>query len=86
MALVPTVVANGPKICELAKAKHGTVKAFAASIGRHPNAITNMHQPRCQVVSVKSLTKIAEALGVDISEITLSGDAEPTERPASEAA
>jgi transcriptional regulator with XRE-family HTH domain len=83
MALVPTVVADGPKICELAKAKHGTVKAFADSIGRHPNAITNMHQPRLSVVSVKALTKIAEALGVDISEITL---APKTEQPGNKAA
>ena len=71
MALVPTVTADGTKICELAKAKHGTVKAFADSIGKSPNAIWNMRQARFRTVGVKNLTKIADALGVPLSEITL---------------
>ena len=71
MPAVPTVTADGAKICELARAQHGTVKAFALSIGKHPNAITNMRQPRFREVYVKSLTKIADALGVPLSEITL---------------
>ena len=62
------------------KLRNFSVKAFAISIGRHPNAITNMHQARFQVVSVKALTKIAVALGVDISEITLAGEDEPAEQ------
>jgi len=82
MPLVPTVIADGAKICELAKAKHGTVKAFAASIGRHPNAITNMCQPRFRVVAVKSLAKVADGLGVPLSEITLPSSAAQDEESA----
>ena len=82
MPAVPTVTADGAKICELAKAQHGTVKAFAASIGKHPNAITNMRQARFRVVYVKSLTKIADALGVPLSEITLPDDGEDDESEA----
>jgi hypothetical protein len=81
MALVPTVVADGAKICELAKARHGSVKAFAISIGRHPNAIWNMRQARFRDVSVKSATQIASALGVEVSEITITDEAEPEDGP-----
>ena len=71
MALVPTVIADGVKICDLAREKHGTVTAFAHSIGKNPNAIWNMRRRRWRVVSVKNITAYAEALGVDVADITL---------------
>lgn len=70
MPLVATVVADGVKICELARAKYGTVTAFAGSIGRPPQSIWNMRGGR--TVSKTFAAQIAEALGIEVSEITLS--------------
>jgi hypothetical protein len=86
MALVPTVLADGVKICELATEKHGTVTAFAHSIGKNPNAIWNLRGQRLRVVSVKNLTAIAEALGVDVGEITLPDERGDEDEPAEAAA
>jgi cytochrome oxidase assembly protein ShyY1 len=74
MPLVETVIADGAKICELARDQHGTVTAFARSIGKRPEAIWNMQQQRCRIVSVKNITAIAEALGVPVGEITLADE------------
>jgi plasmid maintenance system antidote protein VapI len=91
MPLVPTVIADGDKISELAAAKYGTKygarSALAASIGRQPKSISNMRGGRR--VSVKFATQIAEALGVSLDRITLPDEAEqdePAEQPDSEAA
>jgi hypothetical protein len=76
MPLVPTVIADGDKISELAAAKYGSRrgfrKALAASIGRQPKSISNMRGGRR--VSVRFATQIAEALGVPLSEITLAAE------------
>jgi hypothetical protein len=78
MPLVPTVIADGDKISELAKAKYGTRyghrTALAASIGRQPKSISNMRGGRR--VSVRFATEIAEALGVPLAAITLAGTEE----------
>ena len=83
MPLVPTVIADGDKISELAQAKYGTRyghrTALAASIGRQPKSISNMRGGRR--VSVKFATQIAEALGVPLAEITLAGEGAPQEQP-----
>ena len=74
MPLVATVIADGVKICELAKANHGTVTAFAASIGRPAQSIWNMRGGR--TVSETFATQIADALGVPLGEITVAAGAD----------
>lgn len=76
---------DGAKICALAKEKHGTVKAFALSLGCLPNTISNLRQAR--PTHVKFAEKIAAALGVTLSEITLSASSgeEQDDKPEQEA-
>jgi transcriptional regulator with XRE-family HTH domain len=75
MPLVETVVADRVKIKRLAKAREGSVRAFALRIGRHPGSITNMKNGKA--VSVKFAALIASELGVDISAITADTEDEP---------
>jgi hypothetical protein len=83
MPLVPTVIADGDKICELARSKYGTkygaLKALAASIGRQSKSISNMRGGRR--VGLRFATQIADALGVPLSEITLADEAQQEEAP-----
>jgi hypothetical protein len=72
MPVVPTVTADGVKIVELAREKHGTVVAFGRAIGCHPRSISNMRNDR--IVSLKFAEQIAAELGVPLSAITLADD------------
>jgi transcriptional regulator with XRE-family HTH domain len=82
MPLVPTVTADGAKICELAKQKYGTVAALAAAIGCQPNSISNLRQERvARTFSLKFATRVAQALDVPLSEITVPGETGETETP-----
>jgi len=79
MPLVPTVIADGNKICELARVKYGTrygaIAALAGSIGRQPKSISNMRGGR--KISEKFATQIADALGVPLGDITLPDGGQP---------
>jgi hypothetical protein len=73
MPPVPTITADGVKICELAREKYGSVSRFAEAIGRHPSSIWNLRQidRPDRNLSVTFAQDIADALGVTVAEITL---------------
>lgn len=84
MPLVETVTVDGAKVFRLARQNRKSVAVVARDIGRHPGSILNLR--RRPIASVKFATQLAEALGVEVGEITLADEEEPPEQPDSKAA
>jgi hypothetical protein len=79
MPLVETVTVDGAKIFRLARQNRKSVAVVARDIGRHPGSILNLRTR--PIASVKFATQIAEALGVEVSEITLTGEEQEPRKP-----
>jgi len=76
MPPVRTVKPDGSKIRRLRKQRGLTVLRLAAKIGRHPQTVTNI-EGQSREASEVLISQIAQALGVDPTEIVCEDEPQP---------